>query len=46
VAFGEGYRPIPVGRLDLHAFEHKPLVETAVEPLTAPGTASTEAVPG
>jgi hypothetical protein len=40
VAFGEDYRPIPVSQLDLHAFEHKPQAEVAVE--TVPADTTTE----
>ena len=42
VAFGEGYRPIPVSQLDLHVFEHKP-TEAAGPPNPVGGTAPTEA---
>jgi hypothetical protein len=42
VAFGEGYRPIPVSQLDLHAFEHKPPVATIAEADLASSTTSVE----
>lgn len=40
VAFGENYRPIPVGQLDLHAFVHAAPVDTVVES-AAPATNAT-----
>jgi sterol desaturase/sphingolipid hydroxylase (fatty acid hydroxylase superfamily) len=42
VAFGEGYRPIPVSQLDLHAFEHKPAVATVAEADLANSNTSAE----
>jgi hypothetical protein len=42
VAFGEGYRPIPVSQLDLHAFEHKPPASPAVEVDLASNSTSAE----
>ena len=42
VAFGEGYRPIPVSQLDLHAFEHKPPASPAAEVDLASSNTSAE----
>lgn len=43
VAFGEGYRPIPVSQLDLHVFEHAPSSGVIVESVTPDSTSPTEA---
>jgi sterol desaturase/sphingolipid hydroxylase (fatty acid hydroxylase superfamily) len=44
VAFGEDYRPIPVGELDLHAFSHLPHAEPLIG--SAGDDAAVEAAPG